>query len=242
MKILNLFLVALAMNFLVSCNRATTSTEATLKNERDSASFFAGYFLGQSLSSTDMTEPNMEAVLAGMNSALQKKDIGVNPYVMNSVIINYGQKKRAALAITNLEKGKKFLEENAKRSGVVVIEDSIQYEVITEGNGSKPVATDEVKVHYEGKLIDGTVFDSSIERGEPVTFPLNRVIPGWTKALQHMPVGSKWKIFIPSKEAYGPQGAQGSIGPNETLIFEVELLEIVPPKAPTAPEVSAPKR
>ena len=106
-------------------------------------------------------------------------------------------------------------------------------EIIKKGEGAKPAATDMVKVHYRGTLIDGTEFDSSIKRGEPVEFPLNRVIPGWTTALQQMPVGSKWEIFIPSDQAYGPRG-NGSIGPNETLIFEVELLDIVTPDAKEA--------
>ena len=128
---------------------------------------------------------------------------------------------------------KKFLEENAKKSGVDTLANGIQYKIIKKGEGAKPAATDMVKVHYRGTLIDGTEFDSSIKRGEPVEFPLNRVIPGWTTALQQMPVGSKWEIFIPSDQAYGPRG-NGSIGPNETLIFEVELLDIVTPDAKEA--------
>lgn len=136
-------------------------------------------------------------------------------------------------ATENAEKGKKFLEENAKKSGVDTLANGIQYKIIKKGEGAKPAATDMVKVHYRGTLIDGTEFDSSIKRGEPVEFPLNRVIPGWTTALQQMPVGSKWEIFIPSDQAYGPRG-NGSIGPNETLIFEVELLDIVTPDAKEA--------
>lgn len=103
--------------------------------------------------------------------------------------------------------------------------------MVKEGNGPKPVATDMVKVHYKGTLIDGTEFDSSIKRNEPAEFRLNQVIPGWTKAIQQMPVGSKWILYIPSDQAYGPRGAGGAIGPNETLIFEVELLDIVNPDA-----------
>ena len=133
----------------------------------------------------------------------------------------------------NAEKGKKFLEENAKKSGVDTLANGIQYKIIKKGEGAKPAATDIVKVHYRGTLIDGTEFDSSIKRGEPIEFPLNRVIPGWTTALQQMPVGSKWEIFIPSDQAYGQRGS-GAIGPNETLIFEVELLDIVNPEAKEA--------
>ncbi len=122
--------------------------------------------------------------------------------------------------------GKAFLEENAKKDGVKTTASGLQYEVITEGTGKKPAATDTVKVHYEGKLIDGRVFDSSIRRGEPAEFPLNRVIAGWTEGLQLMSAGSKYRFVIPSGLAYGENGAGALIGPNSTLIFEVELLEV----------------
>ena len=125
------------------------------------------------------------------------------------------------------EKGEKFLAENAKREGVIVTESGLQYEVITMGKGEKPTAESIVKVHYHGTLIDGTVFDSSVQRGEPIEFPLNGVIKGWTEGLQLMPVGSKFKLYIPYQLAYGEHGAGADIGPCEALIFEVELLEIV---------------
>ena len=124
------------------------------------------------------------------------------------------------------EKGKAYLAENAKKDGVKVTASGLQYEVIKEGTGKKPAATDTVSVHYEGTLINGQVFDSSIRRGQPVEFPLNRVIPGWTEGVQLMSVGSKYRFVIPSNLAYGEHGAGGAIGPNETLIFEVELLDI----------------
>jgi FKBP-type peptidyl-prolyl cis-trans isomerase FklB len=126
----------------------------------------------------------------------------------------------------NLEAGMKFLEENKKRPGVVCLESGLQYEILTEGTGAKPHATDTVTCHYHGMLIDGRVFDSSVQRGQPASFPLNRVISGWTEALQLMPVGSKWKLFLPPHLAYGEQQAGALIGPNSTLIFEVELLGI----------------
>ena len=141
---------------------------------------------------------------------------------------SYLQRLAARRAADNLEKGRKFLADNLKRSGVDTLTDGIQYEIIKAGTGAKPAVTDVVKVHYRGTLIDGTEFDSSYARNEPAEFPLNRVIPGWTKSLSMMPVGSKWKIYIPSEQAYGQRGG-GSIGPNETLIFEVELLDIVTP-------------
>ena len=130
-----------------------------------------------------------------------------------------------------LEEGNAFLEKNKAREGVTTTASGLQYEVITAGTGAMPVATDQVRVHYHGTLIDGKVFDSSVDRGEPVVFGVNQVIPGWTEALQLMPVGSKWKIYLPSAIAYGERGAGGDIGPNSVLIFEVELLEIVKPGA-----------
>jgi FKBP-type peptidyl-prolyl cis-trans isomerase FklB len=127
----------------------------------------------------------------------------------------------------NLEAGKAFLEENKKREGVVTLPSGLQYEVINEGDGAIPKATDKVKCHYHGTLIDGTVFDSSVQRGQPAVFGVNQVIKGWVEALQLMSVGSKWRLYIPSDLAYGKQGAGGSIEPNTTLIFDVELLGIV---------------
>ena len=126
----------------------------------------------------------------------------------------------------NLQKGLDFLAENGKRAEVVTLASGLQYEVIVDGKGKKPAATDKVKCHYHGTLIDGKVFDSSVERGEPIVFPVSGVIQGWVEALQLMGVGSKWKLYIPSHLAYGPQGAGKNIGPNETLVFEVELLSI----------------
>lgn len=123
--------------------------------------------------------------------------------------------------------GEDFLAENAKREGVTTLPSGLQYEIMTTAIGQKPVATDKVRVHYHGTLIDGTVFDSSVQRGEPAEFGVTQVIPGWVEALQLMPKGSKWKLFIPYNLAYGEQGAGGAIAPYSTLIFEVELLDIV---------------
>lgn len=123
--------------------------------------------------------------------------------------------------------GEEFLAENGKRAEVKTTPTGLQYEVLAEGDGPQPSATDQVEVHYTGKLIDGTVFDSSVDRGQPATFGVNQVIPGWVEALQMMKAGSKWRLFIPSALAYGPQGAGGAIGPNQTLIFDVELLKVI---------------
>lgn len=137
------------------------------------------------------------------------------------------QKMRTANAGKKKDEGVKFLAENGKKKGVTTTASGLQYEVLKEGTGPKPLATDQVNVHYHGTLIDGKVFDSSVERGEPITFPLQGVIKGWTEGVQLMPVGSKWRFTIPSDLAYGDQGAGDDIGPGETLIFDVELLGIV---------------
>ena len=131
-----------------------------------------------------------------------------------------------AMAQTALEKGEKFLAENKSKEGVKTTASGLQYKITKEGTGKQPAATDTVLVHYEGKLLDGTVFDSSIKRGEPISFPLNRVIAGWTEGLQLVKEGGKAILYIPSKLAYGSRGAGGAIGPDETLIFEVELLKV----------------
>jgi FKBP-type peptidyl-prolyl cis-trans isomerase FklB len=130
------------------------------------------------------------------------------------------------MADDNLTQGKKFLEENGKRPGVVVLASGLQYEILTEGTGAKPTAKSKVTCHYHGTLIDGTVFDSSVQRGQPATFPLNMVIKGWTEGLQLMTEGSKWRFFIPPQLAYGDRQVSAKIGPNSTLIFDVELLGI----------------
>ena len=122
--------------------------------------------------------------------------------------------------------GQAFLERNAERDGVITTASGLQYEVLVAGDGQSPAATDLVTVHYTGTLIDGTVFDSSVERGQPAEFPANRLIAGWVEALQLMQVGDKWKLFVPSDLAYGERGAGGAIGPNQTLIFEIELLGV----------------
>ncbi|MFV0417372.1 MAG: FKBP-type peptidyl-prolyl cis-trans isomerase [Dysgonomonas sp.] len=127
----------------------------------------------------------------------------------------------------NLKTGQEFLATNKEKPGVTTLPSGLQYEIIKEGNGAKPKATDRVECHYHGTLIDGTVFDSSVEKGKPATFNVSGVIKGWTEALQLMPVGSKWKLFIPSNLAYGERGAGQSIEPNSTLIFEVEILNIL---------------
>ncbi|HIX03229.1 MAG TPA: FKBP-type peptidyl-prolyl cis-trans isomerase [Candidatus Odoribacter faecigallinarum] len=232
MKARNLLLTVAVGALAMGCNSGSlTQTSAPLKTAADTASYYLGYLYGTGMQRMGLEEPNMNAIVAGFNSALQEKETEVAPQAMEMYLNRYFQNLAMKRAMENAEKGKKFLEDNLKKAGVDTLSDGIQYKVIKEGNGPKPATTDKVKVHYRGTLIDGTEFDSSIKRGEPAEFQLNRVIPGWTKALQQMPVGSKWEIYIPADQAYGSRGA-GPIGPNETLIFEVELLDIIAPEAP----------
>ena len=151
----------------------------------------------------------------------------MSPQEVNQLIQAYFSKVQEEMFEKNLKEGRDFLEKNGKRPEVVSLPSGLQYEVIKQGTGAKPKATDKVKVHYHGTLLNGTVFDSSVERNQPATFGVNQVIRGWVEGLQLMCVGSKWKLYIPSDLAYGAQGAGGSIGPNSTLIFEVELLDIL---------------
>lgn len=161
----------------------------------------------------------MEAVLTESELAISEEKIGeiINAYFTELQEQSFAEVKNA---------GKLFLEENAKREAVVTLPSGLQYEIITEGKGEKPGLTDVVTTHYHGTLIDGNIFDSSVHRGQPASFPVNGVIKGWTEALQLMAVGSKWKLYVPYQLAYGEQGAGQAIGPYTTLVFEVELLDI----------------
>ncbi len=166
------------------------------------------------------------ALLQGLRDQMGEGQTLVAPDSTRAVITRFQESRRQAVSETNVSEGEAFLQENAERPEVQVTDTGLQYMVLEEGDGPRPAATDRVTVHYRGTLLDGTEFDSSYARGEPATFPLNGVIAGWTEGLQLMPVGSKYRFFIPSELAYGERGAGGRIGPNATLIFDVELLEI----------------
>ena len=172
---------------------------------------------------------NRDDLIRGIFDALGGKELGISQEQFQQAMQAFGNKVQARMAEKSKEqlaKSTQFLEENKKKEGVQSTQSGLQYKVITAGSGATPTAQSQVTVHYEGKLINGTVFDSSLKRGQPATFPVGGVIPGWTEALQRMKVGDKWQLFIPPNLAYGEQGASGAIGPNETLIFEVELLEV----------------
>lgn len=223
-----------------------STTTATSAAELDTPISRQSYSIGASMGSFALNRQeqlegldmalDMEIVRKGFNDALNGEP-AMSMEEMQTIIRNSDQEVRAKQeamakqdAETNIAAGQAYLVQNAEKEGVTVTESGLQYEVIVEGTGAKPAATDIVKVHYKGTLIDGTEFDSSYSRGEPAEFPLNRVIPGWTEGVQLMSEGSKFKFVIPAELAYGER-ATGSITPNSTLIFEVELLDILNDKA-----------
>jgi|TARA_R110002074_G_scaffold170005_4_gene332155 FKBP-type peptidyl-prolyl cis-trans isomerase FklB len=199
-----------------------------LKTEKEKLSYTMGQQIGEGIKQ-DKLDVDTETLTLGLTHSLNGEKSLLDNDEMRAVIEGFQKKMQAQVESAkqgSADIGIKFLAENASNEGVLVLESGMQYIVINEGTGEKPAATDTVDVHYEGSLINGTIFDSSIKRGEPATFPVNGVIQGWQEALQLMNVGSKWKVFIPSELAYGENGAGGAIGPNETLIFEMELLAI----------------
>jgi FKBP-type peptidyl-prolyl cis-trans isomerase FklB len=198
-----------------------------LENKIDSASYAIGVNIGQNLKAQGLTELNVNAISAALGDVFAKNDLQISEQDAGKIVQEFVEETTKKRIEANKTNGAKFLEENAKKSGVITLPSGLQYEIITEGSGAKPTASNKVKTHYHGTLIDGTVFDSSVKRGEPLTFPVGGVIKGWQEALQLMSVGSKWKLYVPYNLAYGERGAGGAIAPFSTLIFEVELLEII---------------
>ena len=194
------------------------------------ASYGIGRQIGDQVASNPFEGLDADAVAQGVIDALKGNEMAVEVEDLRAafgVINERMQAEHEAKAKEASAAGQEFLAENAKKDDVVVTESGLQYEVLTEGNGEKPTAASTVRTHYHGTLIDGTVFDSSYDRGQPAEFPVGGVIKGWTEALQLMAVGSKWRLTIPYELAYGEQGAGGAIGPYQTLVFDVELLEIL---------------
>ncbi|MBO6307132.1 MAG: FKBP-type peptidyl-prolyl cis-trans isomerase [Paludibacteraceae bacterium] len=192
----------------------------------DKISYALGLSMGQNLASSGVESLNYQDLAAGIEDVLTKQQPKISYQEAQQVLNTFFQELEQKIAGAAKAEGEKFLAENAKREGVKVTESGLQYEILEPSLGQKPKATDTVRVHYEGTLIDGTVFDSSYKRGESITFPLNGVIKGWTEGLQLMSIGSKYKFFIPYQLAYGERGAGQSIPPYAALIFTVELLGI----------------
>ena len=233
MKRISVILVAsVASLAMVSCNN-NDNAKVELKNFDDSLSYAIGMRLYDMYESDNLNnETDSTIVLKAFTDKMNKKEIMTAEEEEATIMAFFNkkqeeqQREQAKQNESVKAEGENFLAENAKRPEVKTTESGLQYEVITEGKGQKPAATDVVKVHYKGTLIDGTVFDSSYDRGEPAEFPLNRVIAGWTEGLQLMSVGSKYKLYIPYQLGYGERGAGQDIKPYSALIFDVELLEI----------------
>ena len=170
---------------------------------------------------------NVEDFAQAIADVLNRNETAISHNEAREIVNKYFTELEEKMNAENIEKGKAFLAENAKKEGIVTLPSGLQYEVITEGTGIKPSANDQVKCHYEGTLIDGTLFDSSVKRGQPAVFGVSQVIKGWVEALQLMPEGSKWKLYIPSELGYGSQQAGEMIPPYSTLIFEVELIKVI---------------
>ena len=230
-------IIAMACFGLFSVQACSQSPEKgapmELKTQKDKASYSIGVSIGKNLKDqkveiqTDILVKGLLDAYTGAKTQLTEKEMGEVLTAFQQEIMAKAQEEASKKGDENKKKGEKFLAENKSKPGVKTTASGLQYSVISEGTGPKPTASSTVKVHYTGKLIDGTTFDSSVDRGEPVEFPLNGVIKGWTEGVQLMSKGAKYKFYIPSDLAYGDRGAGNAIGPNETLVFEVELLDIV---------------
>lgn len=233
-KISVLVATAIVAMGITSCGDSHKS--ASLKTAADSVSYAIGISTGAGYKENLKTLPgdpaNVDDLIAGFIQAIKgdSSAMKMTPQAAQVYVQTYFMEASARDAKKTKEEGEKFLAENKSKKDVFTTESGLQYQVVTEGTGDKPTATDKVKVHYTGTLLDGTKFDSSVDRGEPMEFPVNGVIKGWTEVLQLMPVGSKYIVWIPSDLAYGERGAGQDIKPNSTLKFEIELLEIVKDK------------
>ena len=225
-------LLMAALGILFLSVQVHAGENLVLKDQKDKVSYSIGMSIGKTLKGQSV-DVNPDVLTQGIKDTLSGGETLLTDKEMNETLMSL-QKEMAAkqaehlkeLGEKNKKEGEAFLSENKKKEGVVTLPSGLQYKVIKAGTGDAPKDTDTVTVHYRGTLIDGTEFDSSYKRGQPATFPVKGVIPGWTEALQIMKVGSKWQLFIPSNLAYGERGAGRDIGPNATLIFEVELLSI----------------
>ena len=226
------FILIAFLGLLSGCEQPPPEPEAEVvefSGDEGQASYTLGYAMGQSVVAQYSEELDVEAFAAGTEDGMRGSSQQVAETNGRAALDRLLQRRTARaqkVAAQSSDEGKVFLETNGQRSEVVTLPSGLQYEILVASEGAKPIVTDVVTTHYEGSLIDGTVFDSSVERGTPASFPLNRVIPGWTEALQLMSVGSKWRLYIPSALAYGERGSPPRIPGDSTLVFDVELLSI----------------
>lgn len=197
-----------------------------LQTEKDQVSYSLGANIAANLKDQGFEDISTDIFVRAMQDVFSDRALQIDAAQADQILNAYFKKIQDKKYSQNIEEGAAFLKANAAKEGVVTLPSGLQYKVLKEGNGPKPQLTDQVTTHYHGTLIDGRVFDSSVQRGQPATFPVNGVIQGWVEALQLMPVGSKWQLYVPSDLAYGQRGASGMIGPHTTLIFDVELLNI----------------
>ncbi len=223
MKKINLLIVSIAIIFS-SCS--DTATYKTPETEMEKVSYSLGVNMASSVKQQGMETIDAQAVAKAFADVFEGNNLDISEEESMTTLQEFFGKMKAEKSAKANEAGAAYLTENGAKEGVITTESGLQYEVIVSGDGAKPTTADQVTVHYHGMLTDGTVFDSSVDRGEPATFGVTQVIKGWTEALQLMSVGDKWKLTIPSGLAYGDQGAGGMIGPGATLVFEVELLGI----------------
>ena len=218
----------LLSSFILLIFTTTTVISAEISTEKQKLSYAMGIYFSQSIVNQNI-DMDVDAFIQAITDSLNKSELKLSQAEIQNALTAYQQQlaaKRNASADGNKASSLKFLENNKKKDGVVVLDSGLQYKVIKQGDGAKPNKNSTVKVHYHGTLIDGKVFDSSYDRGQPITLPLNQVIKGWQEALPLMNVGSKWQIYVPAELAYGERGAGSSIGANETLIFDIELLAV----------------
>ena len=223
MKKINLLIVSIALIFS-SCT--DTATYKTPETEMEKVSYSLGVNMASSVKQQGMETIDAQAVAKAFADVFEGNNLDISEEESMTTLQEFFGKMKAEKSAKANEAGAAYLTENGAKEGVITTESGLQYEVIVSGDGAKPTTADQVTVHYHGMLTDGTVFDSSVDRGEPASFGVTQVIKGWTEALQLMSVGDKWKLTIPSGLAYGDQGAGGMIGPGATLVFEVELLGI----------------
>lgn len=211
------------------CGLAILSSTVYAQNNKvkmDTMSYSVGVLIAQSLKQQGLDKVDASDLAQGVKDAIENGTLKVSLEEANEIVNAYMTEASKGQHEAIIAEGAKFLAENGKKDGIVTLPSGMQYKILKVGTGEKPGPTDKVTTHYHGTLIDGTVFDSSVERGEPASFPVNGVIKGWQEALQLMPTGSKWRLFVPSDMAYGERGAGGAIKPYATLIFDVELLSI----------------